>query len=702
MVRSWLSFGLAVTAGLCNPARADINGTDPKEPIETISVTATRNPTDAFEFPGMVTVIGPDDISLLQASTPDDLLKFVPNVEFTGGPRRTGETPSIRGFSGSDLVIMIDGARQNFGAGHDGRFFLDPTLLRQVEVLRGSSSSLYGSGGTGGVMEFRTAGARDFLPDGRRFGGALSGGYQGVNDEAVGTVSLYVLPTANTDLLGSFTKRGSGTIELGDGSELDNTDDDISSAFVKAGYDFSDTHRIEFSFRRFDNEAEEPNNGQGLGGSDQVEKDLLSQDLRLAYRYRDPDNALIDLDVVAYSTQYEADELRLDALGAGPDGELLRRDVDTLGFRLDNRSRFALTEGIATTFTYGVEYYQDDQNGAAGATERAGVPDAESDFLGVFLQAEIEVEQPFGVLPGSLLLLPGVRYDDYESSSDLADDNDESNWSPRIAVNYSPVEWGLAFVSYGDAFRAPSMDELYLTGVHFAIPNFIIPNGAPIINRFIPNPDLKPQSTTTLEYGAGLNFSELLGEDTLHFKVSRFHIDGDDFINLSVTQPELEIFPCFIIPGSCDGTTNSANVADAKLKGTEIEASYDHPRFRFSLGYGHIHGRDQDTGEPIGSLAPDQLSFIGAVKVPEVDAIVGWRMLAAEQFDQVSDPAEIRDGYVVNDVFIAWQPDAPALAGFRLDLGIDNVFDKKYERVFNDVVEPGRNFKVLGTFSRNW
>src|SRR3546814_2172248 len=57
-------------------------------PLDTISVTATRNPIETFEYPGMVTVIGPQELQTLQPSSPDDILRFVPNVEFLGGPRR--------------------------------------------------------------------------------------------------------------------------------------------------------------------------------------------------------------------------------------------------------------------------------------------------------------------------------------------------------------------------------------------------------------------------------------------------------------------------------------------------------------------------------------------------------------------------------------------------------------------------------------
>ena len=108
--------------------------------LDTVSVTATLSPIAAFEYPGMVTVIDREQIQQRQPSSIDDVLKWVPNVEFTGGPRRTGEVPSIRGFSGPDVVIALDGARQNFNSGHDGRFFDEPTLLSEAEVLRGTSS----------------------------------------------------------------------------------------------------------------------------------------------------------------------------------------------------------------------------------------------------------------------------------------------------------------------------------------------------------------------------------------------------------------------------------------------------------------------------------------------------------------------------------------------------------------------------------
>ena len=118
---------------------------DDKKILDPISVTATRNPISSFEYPGMVSVIGRQEIRTRQPSTPDDILKLVPNVQFYGGPRRTGEVPSIRGFSGPDVIVLLDGARQNFGSAHDGQFFLDPSLLKRVEIyhtLRSEKATL--------------------------------------------------------------------------------------------------------------------------------------------------------------------------------------------------------------------------------------------------------------------------------------------------------------------------------------------------------------------------------------------------------------------------------------------------------------------------------------------------------------------------------------------------------------------------------
>lgn len=675
--------------------------------LDTISMTATRNPIRSFEYPGMVSVVGRERILTRQPSTPDDMMRFIPNVKFTGGPRRTGEVPSIRGFDGPDIVVLLDGARQNFGSAHDGRFFLDPGLVKRVEVLRGPASSLYGSGGTGGVIEFRTIDATDFLAEGETVGATASGGYQSGNEEWRGTVTGYTRGGTGLDLVGSVVTRNSGTIHLGDGSRLENTDDDILAGLAKASYELAEHHRVEGSFTAFRNDAREPNNAQGAGGTlapGLVDKDIRSNTLRLAYRYNDPADRWLDLDVVTYHSAFKADELRLDGMGAGPQGELLKRDVDTLGARVDNRSRLTFSESIAATFTYGAEWYRDEQDGAAGSGERDGVPDARSAFHGLFTQAEVALGAPGGI-PGEVLVIPGVRYDSYKSTRQSAGDNRDDELSPRIGVSYLPTDWFMLFANYGHAFRAPTFNEVYLTGVHFQIPL----GRAAIVNRFVPNPDLKPQRTRTVEFGGGLSFDSLFGsEDRLRIKASHFQVRGRDFIDLAVHQPPVfgqrgPLPQCFR-PGACDGTTVSTNVPDASLSGTEVEASYDSSHLYLTLGASTIDGENRDSGEKLGTLTPDTYTGDMGVKLRELDSVLGLRFLAAKRFedDPLTEDNEERPGYAVVDTYLTWQPSAGVLKGLRVDLGVDNVFDKAYSRVYTDAYEEGRSYKVSAVYTVSW
>lgn len=86
------------------------------------------------------------------------------------------------------------------------------------------------------------------------------------------------------------------------------------------------------------------------------------------------------------------------------------------------------------------------------------------------------------------------------------------------------------------------------------------------------------------------------------------------------------------------------------------------------------------------------------MKLTEWNARFGGRLQAAGAFERrgLSGNAltivEERPGYVVLHLYASWRPQM--IDGLRIDAGIDNLLDHKYERVFEGVSEPGRNFKV--------
>lgn len=705
-LRAGLLMGTALILSAPALAQSPDMPEDEERREETVTVYGTSNPIPVFDYPGQVSVITRDDLDTFAPSTVSDALRDVPGLDFAGGPRRTGELPSIRGLSGQNVLILVDGARQSFTSAHDGRFFLDPELIGKAEVVKGPASALYGSGAVGGVLAFESVDAADFLEEDQTMGARVRLGYQSVNEETLATLSSFTRQ-GKFDGVASIGLRQSGDIDLGSGASLP-SDDDIATGLLKGSYALTDALNLEASWQRFDNTAIEPNNGQGTAGTGDtvldrdVEKDIVTDTYRAAIGFNPASSDWIDATLTAYRTETDVNEF---------DKTVPRttvREIETTGFSARNASSFTLGQS-QNTFTLGVDWYEDEQVGTDDQTDngtRGGVPNGKTEFTGVFAQLESVVETPLG----EFLVVPGVRFDEFESSSSAApgEDNSDDAVSPRFAVSYEPAgaEWFRAFGSYAEGFRAPSVNELYLDGVHFSVPHPILfdPSRGSMVfvaNNFVPNPDLVPEKTETVEVGAGIDFRNVVARnDRLQGKLSYFETDATDLINLSV---DFSYDPtCFAPPSfqPCSaGTTNSANVDSAELEGWEGELRYDSDRFFGQATLSVIDGTNTADGSDLGSLTPDRLSLNFGLKVPEWNSRFGYRIQIADAFSRREADgtggftvSEERDGYVVLDVYGSWQPDFAN--GARFDFGVDNVFDEDYDRVFEGVSEPGRNFKA--------
>ncbi|MEM9054113.1 MAG: TonB-dependent hemoglobin/transferrin/lactoferrin family receptor [Pseudomonadota bacterium] len=677
---------------------------------ETVTVYGTSNPIPVFDYPGQVSVITRSDLDELAPSAISDALRDVPGLDFAGGPRRTGELPSIRGLSRQNVLILLDGARQSFISAHDGRFFVDPELLGSVEVVRGPASALYGSGAVGGVLAIESIDAADLLKKDETYGARVRFGYQSVNEESLASVTAYTNQNG-FDGVASFGLRQSGDIELGSGAVLP-SDDDIQTALLKGSYAFTDALTLEGSWQRFDNTAIEPNNGQGVSGTgngvldNDVEKDITSDTFRVSLDFDPVSNDLVDLNLTAYQTNTEVDEF---------DQTVPRttvRDIETTGVSIRNASRFDLGN-IEAILTIGGDWYKDEQEGTDDQSTdgtRAGVPNGESEFTGIFAQLEAVVETP----AGEFLIIPGVRYDEFDSSSTIAPDqeNSDSSVSPRIAASFEPAgaSWLRVFGAYSEGFRAPSINELYLDGVHFNVPHPVLFNPAQgsfvfAPNNFIPNPNLVPEKTETIEIGFGTDFQNLIvSGDRLQAKVSYYETEADDLINLTVNaRPDPTCFaPPFFQPCTF-GTSESANVDSAELEGFEGELHYDSERFFARASYATVEGTDLSDGSDLGALTPDRLALNLGIKVPEWRARFGTRVQIADDFTRREADGsggftiiEQRDDYTVLDIYASWSPEM--VEGLRLDFGIDNIFDEDYDRVFEGVSQEGRNVKVVASY----
>ncbi|WP_421790639.1 TonB-dependent receptor domain-containing protein [Hyphobacterium sp.] len=681
------SLALAVFAGFASAQETPQD--EPETVDDVIIVTATRTEIPAFTYPGQVSVVDSETLDLIQPDTLEALLRQIPGLEVGGGPRRTGQTLTMRGQSRENVTLLLDGARQNFNSAHDGIFFVDPALLSSVESVRGPASALYGSGASGGVIAFQTADADDLLEDGQTLGARATAGYRSVNEEFAVSGAVYGR-NGQLDGLAYLSRRESGDIRLGSGNDLPADDMSIAGLF-KVGLDAAPGVRFEGSWQAFRGEATEPNNGQGnlgVGGLNPlVNKDIETDSFRLGGEIA-PSGSFLDLNVTLFQTISHVEET--ETIG----GRVVDRELESRGFRTDQRFEFNLGPADAA-LTVGGEVYEDEQSGfdsTAANNVRGGVPDASTEFAGVFAQLELTAFEPFG-LPGEVVILPGIRFDDYESSSAIAGNNSDNQTSGRFGVSYAPNNTFLVFANWAEAFRAPSVNEIYLDGTHFSLPHPVL--GAPVFvtNEFIANPNLRPESTETLEIGAGLGFDSAFHPgDRLEIKGSWFETQAEDLINLSVNfafNPTCFAPP--FLPCSA-GTTNSANVASATLNGYEVQLDYSSGPFDLVASLSEVDGEDDATGNPVGSLTPVRLFVDGRWQIEERRLTLGARAEFAGDFDKTNTPTEERDGYTTLDLYANWRPTEQS--PITISAGIDNVFEEDYSRVFAGASEAGRSFRI--------
>ncbi len=475
-------------------------------------------------MPATIDVITQEKLDRKQPLTVGDALDDLPGVEMEGGPKGSQSQPNIRGFGGTGwgtnrVVVTLDGARQDVGAAHGGSMFYDPDLLKQVEVLKGTGSTLYGSGAIGGVIAMTTKSASDFLEGDDKYGFRVKGGYHSVNDEPMTSETIALRPIHGVDFLGNFTYRNSGDYYNGDGDRLDDTAVNSKSGLMKLGIEPGAGQRLELGGILYsDNEdilATDVDNANTLYDADHL---IRKTTATAHYTFDSPKTDLLNFSATAYR----------DETTVTDDGEHYNRtakaNLVTTGLDLFNTFKFK-TSWADHALTVGTEYYHDAGKGRVNGDPETQNPDATQDVVGLYSQYRI-------TLFDQLNITPGLRWDYYATHPESGDFDDTKNnrLTPKVGVDWQAMDWLSLYGSYSEGYRAPSIRELYISGTHFNI----FPGAN---NVFVTNPDLKPESTRTWEGGLRLDFEDVVTKgDQLRFSGSYFDTRAKNFIDGDVVM----------------------------------------------------------------------------------------------------------------------------------------------------------------------
>ncbi|WP_174634434.1 TonB-dependent hemoglobin/transferrin/lactoferrin family receptor [Yersinia thracica] len=663
------SCSLIITLALSSAANASPSS---KNHNDTLKVTGTRTIIDNFKHPGVVTVIDASRPQQQTATTAADMLKNVPGVSITGVGRTNGQNVNIRGYDQYGVLVLIDGIRQGIKGTHFNGTFLDPALIKKVTVIRSPSTSLFGSGAMGGVIAYQTVDAADLLADSEKLGMRISH-YSASASHGRGLTMSAFGRTEHLDGLMSLSKRVTGKIRQSNGYDAPN-DEAIDSLMLKGTVSLSDSQSLSTALRYYNNRALEPRMANQSAPdlkwnkSPMMARSTIQRDAELTYRLQPQHLNWLDATTQVYTSEINVnDDVRGEGYGS-------RKQI-TRGIKLENRSSLLTYSPAAHLLTYGVETYHQQQI-PQGVTR--SFPPAEIKFASGWLQNEVTLRD----LPVTLLV--GTRFDSYKNSREGFADREAKNQSTRGAVTVNPTDWLMLFGAYSQAFRTPTLAELYNNSIHFPMGIFV--------NRWQPNPNLKPESNVTREAGLGLHFDNLLADnDTVKLKASYFHIDAKDRITSEVhTNPFIKNYSGYI------------NIPRSKSWGWDASLDYQNTWFDWNLAYNRTRGINLDTRKFIHSINPDTVTSRLNIPLANSGFSTGWIITMAENTKFMKDndaqtssrrPYKPQAGYAVHDFYLSYRGQG-TFDGVTTTALLGNAFNKEYYSP-QEIPQDGRNAKLL-------
>lgn len=712
-----LALALALPTHAQAQAAAVTSDTDVKV-LDELTVTATLTERALDEVPNTVTVIDREELDRQLARDLKDLVRYEPGVSVTSSFGRFGLGGfRIRGLQGNRVLIQTDGipVSDTFSIGsfsNANRNFVDLDTLKQVEILRGPASSLYGSDALGGVVSFITKDPEDYLRDGDNTHVGLKFGYQGDTNGFFAGATTAVAGERWSALLAASHRKGAEPENMGEVDSIGATRTEANSqetagksVLAKLVFNASDRHR----FRLTVEGNEDWSDTEVLTAVNATTLSLEGEDIQtrarvaFAHEANGLDSAFAD--ALSWQVYRQDSETTQESFERRSNNTRRERE-----FNFDQRvygGELILHKGftagsVSHDLTYGLELTRTDVhqkrdgvsvNLATGVRTNVILPDVfpVRDFpVSTTTTTALFVQDEIVFADGLFRLVPGLRVDHY----DLDPENDpifvgdnpnvpisgltETSVSPKLGAVWQFAEAWSLFGGYARGFRAPPYADVNLGFTNLAFGYTAIPNA-----------DLKPETSNGFEVGLRH------GGEFAWFTVSAFHNDYRDFIEslrfIGVVNG-LQVF-------------QSQNVSEARIQGAEFKAGLDLSAFSSSLegwtarlALSYQRGDDETADVPLNSIDPAR-AVLGVGY--EADT---WGVEVVGNFarrkDRLADlspgqPAFATPGYGMVDVLAHWEF-AP---GATVNLGVFNVTDKKAWD-WADVPGIAANSTVLDRYTR--
>ena len=670
---------VAVSCLTVSPLMAQVSKLDP------VTVNATRAERTLEEIPAAVSAVGQDEIQLgTEQLGIDESLASVPGLFFQNRYNFAQDLrASIRGFGARSnfgirgIKIIVDGIPETLPDGQGSIDGVDIGSARQISVIRGPASSLYGNASGGAIIIETEQGPAEPFAELRASRGDY--GFSKVQLKTGGERGdlNYLLNASKTEIEGyrdhseAENTQFNGRFELGVADKssviatIHHTDQPLANDPGGINAEDAAEDPTQARGRNVDFDAGEALEQTRVGLLYKTEL-AVGQDFeaRVYHTSRDFSNklpfegggsVLLDRSFTGAGLKY----LITGTLGGKQNRILIGLDYDRQD---DDRSRFNNLNGVLGAKSF-------EQNELVTST-------------GLYLQDEIKLSE-------AMELTLGARYDDlnFDVSDRFMADGDDSGdisfeqFSPMVGLSFATNDTTRLYATVSTAFESPTTTE------------FANPSGGGF------NQSLDPQESTNYEIGIKSR------TDQQSFEVAVFHIDVED----ELTPFELADQPgrsFFENAGASDRDGIEIAYTRKLAAGFELSGAYTYSDFVFA-SFRNADGDSFDGNRIPGiprSLLNADLTWYG-----ETGFYASWNTRLTG--NMVADNANTTsiDSYTVSNLRLGYN-------GFLGDweyspfAGVNNLFDEEYnnnirinafgKRFFEPA--PERNFFFGITFRKNF
>ena len=670
--------------------------------MEPLVVTAMRLEQPEEDVPYTVEVRDAEFIRENARRTLPEVLAYSPGVLVQKTANGHG-SPFIRGFTGRQNLLLVDGVRLNNSTMRGGPVqywnTVDVLSIESMELTKSQGSVLYGSDAIGGTLNAFTK-SSDFRS--RVEGEAFFGGSAGYEFRSIGQGSHI----GRLELEAGVGERFGVWLGLS-GKDYGDIRDSAVGRMPGTGYTEEDIDfrtdwavgpesTLTFAFNyvnqddisRWHRTLGNPGwtHGNHVATPGLWTANTYDQERSLAYLRYAGSNPLSGAPVqrwnatLSYQTAVDS-----EYQDRNPDSDSIRRsniELETIGADLTLESDLG-----PGTLIYGMDFYHDDVDSSGYKTDRAGsgfspnlpvADDSEYDLFGAFAQYLWKPESRWEITAGARYTYAKASLGRFYDSAGALKMNESQQWdslvgSLRGLYRINPC-WSV-FGGISQSFRAPNLNDL--TG------NVAAKSGGSSLG----STQVEPEDYVTYELGTRHR------TDTTSLDFSVYYTDVSDMITSVPT-----------VSGGSDRITT--NASEAYVYGVELEGAWMfHPQWRLSGFAGWQDGRTKTPvylgGPVLDKPMTRQLPLTGSVALrwtaDSGDFWVEGRILAADREDRITAADQAADsqripsggtpGYVIASLYAGWEVNE------YLDFtcGIENLSDEDYRNHGSGQNEPGLN-----------